>query len=101
MAGWFARARQRRRDRRALLVLWTCAALERAWGVELRRVTGLRYVSIYRTLDRLEDDGLVSAEWEQPEPRPDGRPRRRYYAATETGRRHARYLAVRLARPGV
>lgn len=50
------------------------------YGFEISRVTGLRRGTVYPILRRLEDAGLVTSRWEEPEaPRAAGRPPRKYY----------------------
>jgi DNA-binding PadR family transcriptional regulator len=71
------------------------AALERghAHGLEiLRRLEAagdgslrLKEGSLYPTLYRLEEDGLLTAQWDEPSPGQRG-PRRRIYRLTSKGR---------------
>lgn len=57
------------------------------FGLDVMRVTGLPSGTVYPTLTRAEASGLVRAKWEaQAVATRDGRPRRRYYELTTTGR---------------
>ncbi|WP_433798956.1 PadR family transcriptional regulator [Actinomycetospora sp. CA-084318] len=63
---------------------------ERAWGFEIGRATGLKAGTIYPILARLVAAGWVEDVWEDPEVgRAEGRPPRRYYRLTTTGRARA------------
>jgi PadR family transcriptional regulator, regulatory protein PadR len=63
---------------------------DEAWGFELSRETGLKAGTIYPILARLVAAGWVSDRWEDPEVgRGGGRPPRRYYRLTTTGRARA------------
>jgi DNA-binding PadR family transcriptional regulator len=70
------------------------------FGFDIMEVTGLPSGTIYPALRRLEALELVSSDWEKDlEARKEGRPRRRYYELTKTGREQlrqaeARFLAV-------
>lgn len=57
------------------------------YGFDIMDATGLPDGSIYPILRRLDDAGLVTAEWEdEREARKAGRPTRKYYALTDSGR---------------
>lgn len=63
---------------------------EQAWGFEIGRATGLKAGTIYPILARLVAAGWVEDVWEDPEVgRAEGRPPRRYYRLTTTGRARA------------
>jgi PadR family transcriptional regulator, regulatory protein PadR len=63
---------------------------DEAWGFELSRATGLQAGTMYPILARLQAAGWVSDRWEDPElGRDTGRPPRRYYRLTTTGRARA------------
>lgn len=52
-------------------------------GFDIVEAIGVRGGTVYPLLRRLEERGLVSAEWEEPEVgRQEGRPSRRYYRLT-------------------
>ena len=70
------------------------------FGFDIMDVTNLPSGTVYPALRRLESLGLVRSDWEtDKEARQNGRPRRRYYALTATGREQlveadSRYRAV-------
>jgi PadR family transcriptional regulator, regulatory protein PadR len=59
------------------------------YGYELMKAAKLSSGTLYPMLARLEDQGMVSAEWER-EPTVSGRPLRKYYRLTGEGARVAR-----------
>jgi PadR family transcriptional regulator PadR len=70
----------------AALVLQAIAQGHRH-GFEIMRATQLPSGSVYPLLRRLEAASLVDSRWEKAADAEDqGRPRRRYYQATVTGR---------------
>jgi PadR family transcriptional regulator PadR len=64
------------------------------YGLELARTTGLKSGTLYPLLDRLEREGWVRSRWEKTEPSDQGRPRRRFYALTGTGRHEAQQVLI-------
>lgn len=54
------------------------------WGYRICDEAGLGSSTVYPILERLEDDGLVEAYWEEGDPA--DRPRRRFYVVTGAGR---------------
>ena len=70
------------------------------FGFDIMEVTGLPSGTIYPALRRLEAQDLVTSDWEKDlRARKEGRPRRRYYQITATGRQQLaeaenRYRAV-------
>lgn len=60
------------------------------YGLEISREANLRHTTIYDTLARLEAAGWLRSEWEEINPRADGRPRRRLYSLTGLGESVAR-----------
>ena len=81
--------------------------LERFHGFQLAKAladdTGPRALTghgtLYKALQRLEDAGLLSSRWEDPEiGAAEGRPRRRLYQVTGLGERA---LSASRERPGV
>lgn len=60
------------------------------YGLEIAREANLRHTTIYDTLARLEGAGWLRSEWEEIDPRVDGRPRRRLYRLTGLGESAAR-----------
>ena len=71
------------------------------FGFDIMEATGLPSGTIYPALRRLETLELVTSDWEtDTRARKEGRPRRRYYELTPSGRRQlasaeARFDAVR------
>ena len=74
-----------------------------AYGVpildEIQRETGreLALATVYKTLSRLEDKGLVASRIGEPTPQRGGR-RKRYYAVTPAGMRDLRASVRALGR---
>ena len=60
------------------------------YGYDLMKTAGLPSGTLYPMLARLEDEGLVSSEWEPPPADAGGRPPRRYYRLTAEGAQTAR-----------
>jgi PadR family transcriptional regulator, regulatory protein PadR len=63
------------------------------YGYDLMKAARLPSGTLYPMLARLQDEGLVSSEWEsRPDSGPDagGRPPRKYYKLTGEGARVAR-----------
>jgi DNA-binding PadR family transcriptional regulator len=57
------------------------------YGFEIMRAAHLKSGTVYPLLRRLEAAGLVASEWEEAgDAHDEGRPPRRYYAATRAGR---------------
>jgi PadR family transcriptional regulator, regulatory protein PadR len=72
--------------------------IHRWYGLELRRVTGLKGGTLYPIVARFEQLGWLDSAWEEPELHEgSGRPRRRYYWLTEKGAQEA--AAVLAGRP--
>jgi PadR family transcriptional regulator, regulatory protein PadR len=66
------------------------------YGLDLMEATGLASGTLYPILHRLQEAGWVSAEWEDVDPRAEGRPARRYYRLTATGAEHGRQALAEL-----
>jgi DNA-binding PadR family transcriptional regulator len=67
-----------------------------AFGFDIIDATGLTSGTVYPTLDRLEESGLLRSHWEdEAEAKRQGRPPRRYFAVTAAG---AHALAAALER---
>src|SRR4051812_25541972 len=65
---------------RALILQEMLEAPEAEWyGLELSAVAGLRSGTIYPALAALEQEGLLTSQWEDVDPSVVGRPRRRLY----------------------
>jgi PadR family transcriptional regulator PadR len=76
------------------------AALEsrRCYGLDVIDRTGLLAGTVYTTLRRLEERGLVIGQWEDAEvAEAERRPRRRYYALTPAGATELAAARERLA----
>ena len=74
--------------RLVLGVLLADAEAER-YGLEIAEASGLPSGTLHPILARLEGLGWVTSRWEDVDPRAVGRPARRYYRLTSTGRREA------------
>jgi len=77
--------RTRRPSKQMLILLNILSARTQQWrhGYELMKETGLQSGTLYPLLMRMSDQGLVEAEWREPE-RP-GRPARHAYRLTAAG----------------
>src|SRR4051812_40426179 len=84
--------RKRRPSRQTLAVLQAMLQDPTGmhYGLELSKQCGLASGTIYPLLNRLEDDGLVVSDWEQIDPKQEGRPRKRFYQLTGAGATAAR-----------
>jgi len=60
------------------------------YGYDLMRAARLPSGTLYPMLARLQDQGLVGAQWEQQREDASGRPPRKYYLLTGEGARVAR-----------
>lgn len=58
----------------------------RHWGYETSSKSGVRAGVLYPILARMLNEGWLTDGWQDPETVPKGRPPRRYYQLTETGR---------------
>jgi len=78
-------ARNRRPSKQMLLLLQALSARAQQWrhGYELMKETGLQSGTLYPLLMRMTDQGLVEAEWREPEQL--GRPARHAYRLTAAG----------------
>lgn len=79
-----------RLTRTTLLVLHILVAAEgRVCGADIGRRSGIGSGARYTILQRLEQAGWLESMWEDGDPRALGRPRRRYYRLSPTGRERA------------
>ncbi len=62
----------------------------RHYGYDLMKAAKLPSGTLYPMLARLEDEGLVTSQWEPQQPDAGGRPPRKYYQLTGEGVRVAR-----------
>lgn len=77
---------RRRMGMSTLTVLQAIASGHR-YGFEIIEATDLPGGTVYPALAKLESDGHLSSSWEDPEvARSEGRPPRRYYELTRSGR---------------
>ncbi|OAA27804.1 putative transcriptional regulator [Frankia sp. EI5c] len=65
--------------------------LQPMYGLELSQAAGLATGTIHPILARLEGCGWLTSEWEDIDPKVEGRPRRRYYQLSVDGVEQARY----------
>ena len=82
--------RNRRPSKQMLILLEALAAYTQQWrhGYDLMKETGLLSGTLYPLLIRMTDQGLVEAEWREPEHL--GRPARHAYRLTNAGVAFAR-----------
>ena len=59
-------------------------------GYEIMQVTGIKPGTLYPMLARLEDQGVLTSQWQETSI--EGRPPRHMYSLTETGRILAKSL---------
>jgi PadR family transcriptional regulator PadR len=77
--------RNRRPSKQMLILLEALSARTQRWrhGYDLMKETGLLSGTLYPLLMRMTDQGLVEAEWREPEQL--GRPARHVYRLTAAG----------------
>ena len=80
------------------LVLQALLEADEAYGAELGGQTRLPSGTMHPILARLEGLDWVVSRWEDIDPSAEGRPARRYYRLTESGRAQARAALDRAAR---
>ena len=85
------------RHARDLLAALSAAGPRWSHGYELTSLTGIRSGTLYPLLIRLEAQGYLEAEWQQPAA--SGRPPRHAYRLTAAGRRLAQAEAAVADRP--
>lgn len=61
------------------------------YGLQICQASGLATGTIHPILARFEKLGWLESEWEEADPREQGRPRRRYYWLTPDGAERARH----------
>jgi PadR family transcriptional regulator PadR len=69
------------------------------YGLELSQETGLLPGTAYPILMRLENEGWVTARWEDIDPSAEKRPARRYYRLTASGATQASAAIAGARRP--
>ena len=80
------------------LVLQALLEADEAYGAQLGSVTHLPSGTVHPILARLEGREWVVSHWEDIDPAIEGRPARRYYRLTNTGRTEAVAALDRVAR---
>jgi DNA-binding PadR family transcriptional regulator len=71
-------------------------------GAEISKLLNVGSGTLYPLLQRLENAGWLTSEWEKVEPAMAGRPRRRFYKLTGYGQtQSAKALAELQVAPGV
>lgn len=65
------------------------------YGYDLMKAARLPSGTLYPMLARLQQEGLVDSQWEDPRPDAGGRPPRKYYRLTAEGARIARLELAR------
>lgn len=87
-------------------IVLQCIARGHRYGFDIMDRSGLPDGTVYPALRRLEEAGLLEAEWEaETEARAEGRPARRYYRLTGAGaallaRARGRFPGLELAAGG-
>jgi PadR family transcriptional regulator, regulatory protein PadR len=76
-----------------VLRVFTADPSARRYGYDLMKAARLPSGTLYPMLARLQDEGLVTSQWEERSP--DGRPPRKYYQLTGEGLRVARLELAR------
>jgi PadR family transcriptional regulator, regulatory protein PadR len=79
-----------------VLQVFTADTTARHYGYDLMKAARLQSGTLYPMLARLQDEGLVTSQWEEAQ-HPDGRPPRKYYQLTGEGVRIARLELARAA----
>ncbi|HEY6278066.1 MAG TPA: PadR family transcriptional regulator [Streptosporangiaceae bacterium] len=75
---------------RRVLQVFLADVSARHYGYDLMKAAGLASGTLYPLLGRLQEQGLVTSEWEPQSASAGGRPPRRYYQLTGEGARAAR-----------
>jgi DNA-binding PadR family transcriptional regulator len=65
------------------------------YGYDLMKAARLPSGTLYPMLARLQQEGLVDSQWQDPRPDAGGRPPRKYYRLTAEGARVARLELAR------
>jgi DNA-binding PadR family transcriptional regulator len=65
------------------------------YGYDLMKAARVPSGTLYPMLARLQQEGLIDSEWEDPRPDVGGRPPRKYYQLTAEGARVARLELAR------
>jgi PadR family transcriptional regulator PadR len=86
------RPRNASRQTEQLLAILVASPENPLHGYEISKRTGLKPGTLYPMLIRLQDQGLLSAEWREPDK--PGRPPRHVYRLTREGLVYARTVAA-------
>jgi PadR family transcriptional regulator, regulatory protein PadR len=78
-----------------VLRVFTADPSAHRYGYDLMKAARLHSGTLYPMLARLQEEGLVTSQWEERPP--DGRPPRKYYQLTGEGLRVARLELARAA----
>jgi DNA-binding PadR family transcriptional regulator len=81
-----------------VLRVFLADASERRYGYDLMKAARLPSGTLYPMLARLQDQGLVTSEWEPQPAGASGRPPRKYYQLTGDGIRVARLELAQAAK---
>jgi DNA-binding PadR family transcriptional regulator len=65
-------------------------------GYDLMQATGVSSGTLYPMLLRFEEEGWLTSVWEKADPTAEGRPRRRLYRITASGKRAASQILADL-----
>jgi DNA-binding PadR family transcriptional regulator len=68
------------------------------YGMQIGEMAGLPSGTVHPILARLESYGWVESNWEDIDPRREGRPARRYYRLTAAGATRAGHALARVQR---
>ena len=80
-----------------VLLLFLAEPTRERYGLEVARLARLPRGTLYRILMRMEEAGWLESAWEDVDPALAGRPARRLYRPTSSGREQAEGIRLRLA----
>lgn len=69
--------------------MFAASPCESVAGVDIRKTTGLSTGTLYPILLRFEEAGWLTSKWENVDPSAVGRPRKRLYRISSSGRAKA------------
>lgn len=61
-------------------------------GIDICQKTGMKSGTVYPLLIKMEENGWLESEWEDIDPRQEGRPKRHFYKITRRGVIHGTKL---------
>lgn len=82
------------------LVLQVLLDHDEAYGLEICQQAGLATGTVHPILARLERAGWATSQWEDIDPKTEGRPARRYYRLTPEGAPAATRALAKSPAPG-